>query len=273
MPASAPVWSRLSRCILIAALCGSIRLSAQTAPRPDGIGFVTSTRGYVATSSESTLAAALAQHDSLTLSGQSIQTNADGQVCLALSNGLGLGIGTNTRVHVPNFEQSPFAAEKESVAYEPSHSQLALELQAGTIALAGSGNSPLSELTVTTPHGHLRIHSGNCQIRYQDAETQIISYTGNLTFTFADEKGRAFLPQNSQLRITTTSAQNGQIEQKRPHSELAAGYDELQTYAQNAHQRVLFKAPKNGETSTAIQIVSAEYFEQDPARPYTYREQ
>ena len=242
-------------------------------PEIDGIGFVTSTRGHVATSSESTPAAKLAQHDSLTLSGQSIQTNADSLLCLALSNGLGLGIGANTRLHIAQFQQRPFAAAKESVDYEPSQSQLALELKAGTLALASSGSSPLSELTVTTPHGQLRIHSGNCQIRHQDTETQIISYKGNLTFTFADEKGRVFLPQNSQLRITTTSAQNGQIEQKRPHSELAAGYDELLISAHNARQRVLFKAPKNGGTATAIQIVSAEYFEQDPARPYTYREQ
>lgn len=268
MPAlAARTRSRLLRCAALAvavAVSGSgVQASA------GGFAYVTSTqglsRGYVASDAPQHYRL----HQTYPLSPQRIHTSAESHLFFALSNGVGLGIAANTQLEVIRFEQQPYSSERESLEFEPSVSQLALKLSAGRIALASGGLSPSSELYVHTPLGTLRLHSGRCQIEIREQATYITTYQGNLTFSYDHNPQRIFLPLASQLVLTATGPQPTPT----PLSELPEGYHRFATAAERARQRAHFKAPQVGQPPAVIRIADPQYFEQAPARPYTYRAQ
>lgn len=210
---------------------------------------------------------------SLLPTGLQWATGKDTQAFLALSNGAAIGIGESTRLRFLNYQQRPFASEKEGFSYEPSTSTLSLELESGELALVAQRISPISELRVSLPQGSLRVHRGIAHIRYDQTGLHIAMIEGNLTYDYPGETAREFVSGGSIIRISDRSAQRREVASRGLIDVLPADAVQLHQAATHASRRVLFQA--NAETATPpepVMVVNTEYFNQPSPRPYEFKE-
>jgi hypothetical protein len=190
---------------------------------------------------------------------------------MAFSNGVGLGIDAETEVLCVEYSQRPFRESKQGFEYEPSVSKLHLQLSYGQIALSSNQLSPLSDLRVFLPVGSLKVHKGNCVIRYDSLGLFLAASEGNLTYEYPDGSSREFITAGKTVRISDQSAALRETAESGSIDELEDSTLTLLRATKHASRRVLFEANEDtGNPPRAVMIVRPEYFEQPASRPYQF---
>ncbi len=257
---------------LLALTCAQGLLAAPSGDDShDGIAVVTSVWEHSQITDTAKQTRQLQLHETLRFNNQAVQTSPKAHLFLACSNGLGLGIDSNTLVYFESYQQATYSEERANLEYEPSTSELTLVLDHGALSISSEGLSPRSHVKVITPTGSLRVHSADCRIEQDAMGTRIIAYNGTVTFYYPDHPNREFVSKSKAVRISSQSAAIGKIAEKIDPSTLDAQKQRFTEAAHFASQRVFFKAPQKGEAPEPVLIVPSHHFEQEPARPYEFR--
>jgi len=238
----------------------------------EGIAVATSIQGSIQIEDAESKISQPKLHDTLNLNTCTVETGKNAHLFLALSNGIGIGIGENSEVRFETFIQQPFNEDRESLSYEPSVSILSIRIINGDLAVVSNKLSPLSEARIFLPIGELQIHSATCIINYSDMAAQITAYAGLLTYKYPDRKHRELIVEPQSIRISAQSAILGEITESMTLSSQPKAVEEFAQATENASNRVFFEAGKNGHSPQPVLIASPTYFDQPVIRPYEYAE-
>jgi hypothetical protein len=266
---SKPCWKTL--CCLVAAgsfLGGVVESNAED--MAEGIAVATSIKGSVQIEDAESHSTQPKLHDTLILNACTVETGKNAHIFLALSNGMGIGIGENSAVRFETFIQKPFTEKSERLSYEPSKSILSVRLINGDLAVVSNNLSPLSEARVFLPTGELQIHSATCIIQYNDMGAQITAYSGLLTYKYPDRKQRELIINPQSIRISPQSAMLGEVTESTTLSSLPQAIELFSQATQHASERVFFKAGKNGHPPRPVLIASPGHLDQPVSRPYEF---
>jgi len=268
---SKPCWKTLS-CLIAAGIFLGGAVDSNAEDMAEGIAVATSIQGSIQIKDDESQISQPRLHDTLNLNACTVETGKNAHLFLALSNGMGIGIGENSSVRFEIFIQQPFNEKRASLSYEPSVSILSIRLIDGDLAVVSNNLSPLSEARVFLPTGELQVHSATCIIRYTDMAAQITAYAGLLTYKYPDRKHRELIVEPQSIRISAQSAMLGEITESMTLSSQPKAVEEFAQATENASKRVFFKAGKDGDSPRPILIASPTYFDQPVIRPYDYPE-
>jgi len=246
--------------------------SVQAEPRPDGIAVVTSLKGDVRIINALGETIRPQLHSEHALSQNTIETDHNAYLFLALSNGLGIGINQSSKVKITQYTQQPFEAEKENLDFEPSESEFNIEIEFGTLAISSEGLSPLSKAQIKTPEGTLRVHSGSSSIICDTTGTTVCAYRGNATFYYPDQLNRSFISGPSCIRISPQSYKVAKVAERIPMESLPQHLQRFTDATRHASQRVLFRASTSKNPVEPILVVPKKHFNQATKRPYQYND-
>jgi len=238
----------------------------------EGVAVATSVQGSIQIEDADSQISQPKLHDTLNLNTCTVETGKNSHLFLALSNGMGIGIGEKSEVRFETFTQKPFNEKREKLSYEPSVSILSIRIINGDLAVVSNNLSPLSEARVLLPTGELQIHSATCIIHYNNRAAQITAYAGLLTYKYPDKKHRELIVEPQSIRISAQSAMLGEITESMTLSSQPKAVEKFAKATENASKRVFFKAGKNGHSPEPVLIASPTYFDQPIIRPYEYPE-
>lgn len=258
----------LSFCLSLTAWLG---LQAQEMQA--GFGFVTSIRGTVKAQTPDGTKPTLKLHQSEKLDGMTLKTKAKAEVFLVLSNGVALALTENTQVEIKAFKQAPFGPQSSSFEYEPTISNLNIRVIEGTIGLSCDHISPLSNLKIEMQSGHLRVHSTTSVIAASSIGMNISAYEGTLTFYYPNGTEREFIAQPQSVRISEQSAARGIVTEQGTVDEKEIKARELADAVKFARSRVMYRNVPGKSEPQALLLVSNNYLDQAPARPYSFKQQ
>ncbi|MGC6423984.1 MAG: FecR domain-containing protein [Lentimonas sp.] len=211
-------------------------------------------------------------HSTIGLTQKTITTGAKEHLFLACSNGLGIGIDSETEIYFKAYTQSPFSAERALLNFEPSTSNLEFELKRGAISIASEGLSPRSQVWVITANGRIRVHSAKCRIEQNNTGTTVFIFQGNVTFNYPNKDNREFISAGDGIRVSSQSATLNEVAEELSVETVDTKTKIFADAAKFAATRVQFKAPLEGQLAIPILVTPKSYFEQDPVRPYEFSE-
>ena len=251
---------------LLAFLCKSV-LHAEA--MINGSSIITSSGGDVKLSTLEGESVKSKLHTVLSPDGMSFMTGARSRLFMTLSNGVALGLDSETYLQCTEYKQMPFDLKEQSRRLEASVSRLHLKYEKGLLAIAGNYLSPLSEIKIILPNGELRLYKGSCLIKGDTSELQITATEGTLMYYFAGNNDYEYITAPESLRLV--SAQKKTIANL-PINSLDPKLLSLSKATHNASRRVQFKPNKgSGLAPEPVLIVRPEYFEQPTVRPYRFR--
>jgi hypothetical protein len=115
--------------------------------------------------------------------GTVIQSKANSNVSLVLSNGTGIYEDVNTRVEIRGFQQEPFKPNRTDMDDEPSVSRTRLFLDYGVIGVSTSNLAAGSTMTYETSLISATIRGRQAVIAAGDNITEISMVSGDATVT------------------------------------------------------------------------------------------
>ncbi len=234
---------------------------------PDGIAVVTSRSGEAFITGQKPKL-----HQQLTLSGTTLQTGTDSTLFLVLSNGVAISLGPNTELSIERYTQEPFPPKKESQQYEPSESDLQLNLSKGSLCFAFEHLSPVSQARIQTPNGELRIHSGNSILVVDQNQTEINMFSGTATFYYPNSSGRAFISDSQSIVINSASAALAKPAASKAIEEVDKHWHKIAEATDYARTRILFKGSQNGTSATPTFVLPEDFHETPSPRPYHFKQ-
>lgn len=113
--------------------------------------------------------------------GTVIETKADSNVSLVLSNGTGIYADVNTRLEVRDFQQEPFRPNRTDMDDEPSVSRTHLYLDYGVIGVSTSNMVAGSTMVYETSLATATIRGRQAVIEAGDNMTEISMIAGDAT--------------------------------------------------------------------------------------------
>ena len=209
-------------------------------------------------------------HTVLLPNGLNFKTGTKSRLFMTLSNGVALGIDSETYVQCTEYMQLPFNMEEQSRRIEASVSRLHLTYEKGLLAIAGNYLSPLSVIKIDLPDGELRLYKGSCLIEKNASELRITATEGTLTYYYSKSNDREYITAPESLRIV--AARKKAIEDM-PIDNLDPKLSLMTRATHHASRRVQFKPNKgSGHAPEPVLIVRPEYFEQPATRPYKFKD-
>ncbi len=234
-----------------------------------GSAIITSSSGEVELSNHEGKYVKGKLHTVLVPDGLNFRTGAKSRLFMTLSNGVAIGLDSETFLQCTEYKQLPFDLEEQSHRIEASVSRLYLKYEKGLLAIAGNYLSPLSEIKIIVPDGELRLYKGSCLVKRVATELQITAIEGTLTYYHAGNNNRKYITAPESLRII--SAKETAIVNL-PANSLDSKLLSLSKATHNASRRVQFKPnKKSGLAPEPVLIVRPEYFEQTTVRPYKFK--
>lgn len=252
-----------------------VRIASANTHWKNGSAFVTSQIGTLNYKDFNGAKISIQQHDFIDIGGATINTEKDSQLYLALTNGLAIGIGPQSKAQCITYKQQPYNIERQGTKYEPSTSILKIALESGTIALSCRHLSPSTEMRLILPIGELRLHRGTCVIRCTPSATNITAYEGMLTFYYPNGSEREFIAEPMSVRITPQSAKLGRIAEDETDEILEDNLLKLAQATEYAKNRVIFRVSNQGDAPQIPQptlVIHNSYYQQPSARPYEFVE-
>ena len=259
--------------LFIAFTLWNVKIACANTDWKYGSAFITSQIGTLNCKDYNGSKISIKQHDFIVIEGTEINTEKDSQLYLALTNGLAIGIGPQSKVHCNTYKQQPYKVERQGTKYEPSTSVLKVAIEFGTIALSCPHLSALSEMRLILPTGELRLHRGTCVIQCTPSTTNITAYDGMLTFYYPNGSEREFIAEPMSVRISPQSAKLGRIAEDETDEVLEDNLLKLAQATEYAKKRVIFKVSNVGDIPQIPQptlVVPKSYYLQPSARPYEF---
>jgi len=251
---------------------GSLSGFAGTEMRP-GVAIITTSSGEVEFFESSGEKTAAGLHQIREMEGVTIRTGADGLLFLALSNGTALALDANSELHIESYTQGPFESGRESLEFEPSHSDLILDLKIGSLYYESRRLSPLSTFVARLPTGELHAQKAWGRLAQDGAGTHVTLAEGIVTFTYPGNFDEEFISGPDRRRISKLSAANGRIaETVAPANDsFRERTNKMIAATQHANRRVVFRS-KGGGPSIPQPILVSRPDDQSapPSRPYRY---
>ncbi|MGB0289770.1 MAG: hypothetical protein ACPGH0_01015 [Opitutales bacterium] len=259
---------RYTRYLLLALAATGVLCAQDMQP---GFGFVTSIRGSVEVRNPEGKKLTLGLHESHSFDGLTLKTKKDGTLFLVLSNGVAIALAENTHIEIQTFRQIPFGPKSHSLKYEPTISDLQIHLIKGTMGLSCDHISPLSNLKIAMNSGYLRVHSTTSVLSINPLGMNISAYEGTLTFYYPDGKEREFIAHPQSVRISEQSAARGIVSESSTVDEKKVIARRLADAVSYARKRVIYRGVHGQAEPQALLLVSDDYLEQEPARPYSFK--
>ncbi|NCG09363.1 MAG: hypothetical protein GWO81_07350 [Verrucomicrobia bacterium] len=258
----------------ISLLCLSVTawLGLQAQEMQTGFGFVTSIRGTVEAQTPDGAKPALKLHQSEKMDGMVIKTEANAEVFLVLSNGVALALTENTHIEIKAFKQIPFSPHSTSFEYEPTVSNLHIRIIEGRIGLSCVHISPLSNLKIEMHSGYLSVHSTTSVISVNSLGMNVSAYEGTLTFYYPNGTEREFIAQPQSVRISEQSAARGIVTEQGTVDGKEIKAQELANAVNFARKRVIYRSVPGVLEPQPLLLVSNNYLDQAPARPYSFKQ-
>jgi hypothetical protein len=116
--------------------------------------------------------------------GTVIETKADSDNALVMSNGTGIYFAPDTKLSVKRFLQEPFSPNRTDLESEPSVSQTKTVLSRGSVGICTGKLVAGSSMVYDTAHGSINILSQNSQkvaIEVSAEKTVITLFEGSIT--------------------------------------------------------------------------------------------
>ena len=253
--------------------CLSVGLTASWAEdMTGGLAFTNSVKGSIQITDTKGSHVQPNLHDTLVLNESKIETGKNAHIYFALSNGIGVGIGSESEVIFETYLQRPFPKRKERLSYEPSVSTLSIRLITGDLAIASNKLSPLSQARVYLPSGELRIHSATCIIQNDELGAHITACEGTITYYYPDGEEREFIVEPQSIRISPQSAKLSKVTESMTLTSLPESIDRFAKATQQASKRVFFKAGENGNPPKAVRLAPSAFYNLPTKRPYEFND-
>lgn len=234
-----------------------------------GSAIITSCSGELEVSNHDGKSVKSKLHTVLLPNGLNFRTGSKSRLFMTLSNGIALGLDSETYLQCEDYAQLPFNLEEQSRRLEASVSRLHLKYKKGLLAIASNYLSPLSEIKIILPDGELRLYKGSCLIKGDATELQITATEGTLTYYQAGNNNHEYITAPESLRILQGKKK---AIVNLPINTLDPKLLSLSRATYNASRRVQFKPNKGSDLAPEpVLIVRPEYFEQPTVRPYKFR--
>jgi hypothetical protein len=133
--------------------------------------------------------------------GTRIETGADSNASVVLSNGTGVYFDVRTRSGIRAFVQAPFRPNRTDMEEEPSISRTHMAIDSGVVSLSTSRMAAGSVLLLETPLASIEVHGRQVVIQSGDAGTQISMFEGSATVRPGDEGAPLELKPGQQMVI------------------------------------------------------------------------
>jgi len=240
-----------------------------------GLAVVTAREGDAALARPEAKAERPGLHASFAPDGHRLETGAKGRIALALSNQSGVEIGPGTRVVAQAFRQERFSEDQARRSLEPSVSKVRFRLERGWLAISAGELRASSTFRVATPHGEIRVNSGQCSIHVDGGELTVLTRAGSATVFNRDKTRREFLIDNNIVHLEDgdLAASNVRATGAAGASELPGPWGDRLQNATAARKRIHFvrrEQPRpNGVLVDPMPVVPASYYERPPTVPYT----
>jgi hypothetical protein len=259
------------RGIFVCALFGLFGASYLHAETLKGLAFVTSLKGELQQVSAGGISKKSSLHDSLTLDDSELFTKGSSQAIIVLSNTLALGLGAQTNLRIPRYEQAPFTEEKASVSIEPSTSLLDLRLISGTCVIVATEQAPLSEFKVQLPIGYAIFRNVTVRIEYYGRDIKLNLVKGTMTYFPGSNNRQRYL---SAPMHTTINADTLKLEVLPEAPAEVALSPEASSFVEavtHASKRVYFPSLNAESATQPVPIVDPYYYKKPIARPYEFK--
>jgi len=208
------------------------------------------------------------------LTGKSVRTGKDSYLFLSLSNGSALAFDEESDVRFHRYGQRPYPSDSESHQYEPSRSELMLQLKKGSFVFSAERLSPLSRIVIELPVGEIEIHQASGHVICDDRGARITLASGIVGYAAPGSGEQEFINAPNTVQARFPRGELSPIAESTPESnpwhERAA---QLVQAAQHSRNRVIFKV--HSQTPAIPQpmlVTKPETLRKAPARPYTYRD-
>jgi ferric-dicitrate binding protein FerR (iron transport regulator) len=176
------------RCLALA-LCGLAPALLRADPEPGLLYAQTARPGTTITANATATAARpLARGETLTATGQVLNTPVGQPLLLVLSNGSTAYLPSGSQLTLEEFTQEPVDSTIKDRDYEPSRSTLRLNLAQGQLVFAGRQADPTSIITITTPFAQFRCHSQSLVVEVTGDSVTITLFEGYAEVLIPDIK-------------------------------------------------------------------------------------
>jgi len=252
--------------LIVTAGCG---LASAQSTYP-GLATITSLQGSPKLQIAENRAKALSLHETASLNQSRLLTGESDQLICLLSNNIALGLSEDSVLEVASFQQNAIKANALSLTREPSTSQLKMRLHSGSMVLSAQQMSPLSRLIIELPVGQVQLLSSCSVLTVTDQVAELTVHQGAVTYRAPDGGQRQYL--TAPVKVTIRSDRDTtQALRYADSPELDALQLDWVHAVQHAHSRVLFTNESLERSSPPQLAVSPDYYQQAPARPYTFR--
>ena len=113
--------------------------------------------------------------------GSTIQTKADSNASIVLSNGIGIFFDVSTRTHIRQFIQAPFRPTRMDMEDEPSISRTDMHIDYGVVGVSTSKMAAGSTIIFESPLATVDIHGRQTVLQIGDNVTKISMLLGDAT--------------------------------------------------------------------------------------------
>jgi hypothetical protein len=240
----------------------------------DGLAIATTSVGEVMLTEARGETRGFGLHAVESLTGKSVRTGKDSYLFLSLSNGSALAFDEKSDVLFHRYGQRPYPSETESHRYEPSRSEVILQLKQGSFAFAAERLSPPSRIMIELPVGEIEIHKASGHVTCDARGARITLTSGIVGFAAQGRGEQEFINAPNTVQVRFPRGELSPIAESTPESnhwhERAV---QLVQAAHHAANRVIFKVhSQTPAIPRPVLVTKPETLRKAPARPYTYRD-
>jgi hypothetical protein len=164
-----------------AALCAAAVAQAQAPLRnPTSKIYVADTEG-TSQIAVGNAVSALSKKSVFKAPGAAIETKANSNSSIVLSNGIGVYFDVSTRVEIRGFSQAPFRPNRTDMDDEPSISRTDMFIDYGVVGVSTSKMAAGSTLQFESPLGTVLVHGRQAVVQVGDNITKISLLIGDAT--------------------------------------------------------------------------------------------
>jgi hypothetical protein len=140
-----------------------------------------------------------------------LEVNKQGLACVVLPNGVALVLqpGTRLRLEEASLNAPVNAAQWNDPRYEPTQSITRLNLERGTIAIAGKIPNPTSVFTVATPLGQITSEAKRWTLNLTPETLTLAVADGTVNVLPRDQPASDFIQSGQRAIITRTGLVSG----------------------------------------------------------------
>jgi hypothetical protein len=199
----------------------------------------------------------LTEKSTYTAEGTVIETKANSNASIVLSNGTGIYLDGNTRVQIRTFNQEAFRPGRTDMQEEPSVSHTKIFVEFGAIGISTGDMAAGSTMQIDTPDASAALHGGQAVIQVGDNLTEISMVHGSATVSIGSSGEPSVVNSGQQLETHTAGAGHANVVEVldlpagKTAGSLQQSLEALVTTASDATRQVYFnvQTPRAGSTS------------------------